>query len=155
VQLGGYTYIIKNIFLVLKNVIEILPNFKKEQLFYFSMLKPINSILPLAITPEKLQSITDAVQALVHDLGPILLTLSPEERELIRQKEQSSTPLIEKIMNYMVDNPSFLNPETSQLAGQIDWKTIATLIPISNALNQLCNGLDDTLLQISIDLKTP
>lgn len=116
------------------------------------MPKPINSILPLAITPEKLQAITDAAQALVNDLGPILITLTPIERELMRQNEQLSTPLIEKIMNYMLDNPSFLNPETAPKAGQNDWKTIAMLIPISNALHQLCNGLDDTLLQISIEL---
>lgn len=120
--------------------------------FYFSMLNPINSIPPLAITPEKLQAITDAVEALVNDLGPILITLSPGERELMRLKEQLSTPLIEKIMNCMLDNPSFLNPETSQLAGQNDWKTIAALIPISNALNQLCIGLDDTLLIINSEL---
>lgn len=112
----------------------------------------MNSNLPIDLSPEKLQAITDAVQHLVTELGPILISFSNEERELLRQTEAFSTPLIEKIMNYMLTDPAFLQPELNVSAVQSDWKIIAALIPISNALKQLSTGLDDTLLQINSEL---
>lgn len=107
---------------------------------------------PLVIPAESLQRITDAVAILVQDLAPILKPLSPLEREVLQNRSATSTPLIEKIMNLMSANPEFLVPAAEIPPAQRDWRTISALIPISNTLHQLCEALDDTLLQIGAEL---
>lgn len=107
---------------------------------------------PLTISSEKLQRITDAVSVLMEDLSPMLTRLTPEERENLQRLESASVPLIEKIMNLMNSNPQFLIPSAEIPPAQRDWRTISSLIPISNILHQLCEALDDTLLQVGSEL---
>ncbi|MBN7816026.1 hypothetical protein J0A69_11325 [Algoriphagus sp. YJ13C] len=109
----------------------------------------------IEIPPADLQAIKDAIAVLVTKLGPLLIALTEEERKSLYKMGEASRPFAEKVLEYVVSNPEFLPPFTDVPEMQKDWKAITELLPIYNALAQLCSNLDDTLMEAGSEVMVP
>ena len=109
----------------------------------------------IEISPADLQSIKDAIAVLQAKLGPMLIALTEEERRSLFKMGEASRPFVEKVLEYVVSNPEFLPPFTDVGEMQKDWKAISDLLPIFNAMSQLCSNLDDTLMEAGSEIMVP
>jgi hypothetical protein len=108
--------------------------------------------ISIEISPEDLQAIKDAIAVLAAKLSPVLIALTNEQRKKRYKMGEASRPYVEKIVEYSVSNPQFLPSFTN--VGELlkDWKAYQELTPIYNALNQLNSNLNDTMLELGVDL---
>ncbi|SFB42993.1 hypothetical protein [Algoriphagus aquimarinus] len=101
----------------------------------------------ITIPPADLKAINDAVKVLQEKLGPLLISLTVDERRALTKMGEASRPFAEKVMEYVVTNPEFLPPYSDVAEMQKDWKAINELGSVYNAINQLTSNLDDTLME--------
>ena len=109
----------------------------------------------IEIPPADLQAIKDAIAVLQAKLSPLLLALTPEQRKKRNKMGEASKPFVEKVLEYAISNPQFLPAFANVVEMQRDWKAHQELNPIFNALNQILSNLNDTLLELGVDLMKP
>ena len=109
----------------------------------------------ITIPPADLKAIKDAVAVLVAKLGPLLIALTEDERRKLTKMGEASKPFVEKVLEYVKSNPEFLAPYSDVAEMEKDFKAIAELLPVLNALMQLSSNLDDTLMKAGAEVMTP
>lgn len=109
----------------------------------------------IVIPSADLKAIKDAIAVLQAKLGPLLVALTEVERRSLFKMGEASRPFVEKVLEYVVSNPEFLPPFTDVAEMQKDWKAISDLLPIFNAMKQLCSNLDDTLMEAGSEVMIP
>ncbi|GAA0879797.1 hypothetical protein GCM10009119_27660 [Algoriphagus jejuensis] len=106
----------------------------------------------IEIPAADLQAIKDAIVVLQAKLGPLLIALTPLQRKNRTKMGEASRPFVEKVVEYSGTNSEFL-PAFAKAADLLqDWKAYQELTPVYNALKQLLSNLDDTMLELGVDL---
>ena len=106
----------------------------------------------IQIPPADLLAIKDAIAVLQAKLGPLVIALTPDQRSTRFKMGEASRPFVEKVVDYSGTDPQFL-PAFAKVDKLLeDWKAYKELTPVYNALNQLLSGIDDTLLELGIEL---
>jgi hypothetical protein len=104
------------------------------------------------IPAADLQAIKDAIAVLNAKLSPVLIALTNEQRRDRAKMGEASKPFVEKVLEYAVSNPQFVPAFAKVPEMQSDWKAYQELNPVFNSLNQICSNLNDTLLELGVDL---
>jgi hypothetical protein len=108
--------------------------------------------ISIEIPPADLQAIKDAIAVLAAKLSPVLIALTNEQRKKRYKMGEASRPFVEKVVEYSNSNPQFLPSFTNVVELLKDWKAYQELNPVFNALNQINSNLNDTLLELGVDL---
>lgn len=108
--------------------------------------------ISIEIPPEDMQAIKDAIAVLAAKLSPVLIALTNEQRRDRAKMGEASRPFVEKVVEYSNSNPQFLPSFTNVVELLKDWKAYQELNPVFNALNQINSNLNDTLLELGVDL---
>lgn len=106
----------------------------------------------IEIPPADLLAIKDAIAVLQAKLGPLLVALTPIQRKSRAKMGEASRPFVEKVVEYSGTNSEFLPAFAKASEFLKDWKAHQELTPVFNALKQLLSNLDDTMLELGVDL---
>ena len=106
----------------------------------------------IEIPAADLQAIKDAIVVLQAKLGPLLIALTIDQRRKRAKMGEASRPFVEKVVEYSGTNSEFLPAFAKVEQFKKDWKAYQELTPISNALKQLMSNLNDTMLELGVDL---
>lgn len=110
-------------------------------------MKSNENVVSVQIPDKELQTIKDKATELQDLLKPYLIGLSPEDRQRGLKMSDKSLPFVEKAAEYAKSKPEFTPPfmEVEELA--IDLKAVNDLTQVYREVDQLCRGLNDTIMQ--------
>jgi len=107
------------------------------------MENKINFTIPDEVITEVTQKLNEVETA----LKPYLIALTPEERRTIPKMSDKTVPFVEKTLDYSQSDPQFAPPFMDKDGLAADMKAVDQLMPIFRVINQLNDGLDDTLME--------
>lgn len=110
-------------------------------------MKSNENVVSVQIPEKDLETIMKKAQELQNLLKPYLIALRPEERQRGLKMSDKSLPFVEKAAEYAKTCPDFTPPymEVEELA--IDIKAVNDLTQVYRQVDQLCQGLNDTIMQ--------
>lgn len=108
--------------------------------------------ISIVIPPADLVAINEAVAVLKEKLDPLLIALTPSQRQNRFKMGEASKPFVEKVLEYANSNPEFLPAFAKLTEMQQDWKAHQELTPVFNILNQINSNLSDSIMDLGVDL---
>jgi hypothetical protein len=93
-----------------------------------------------------LKKIMDAFKTIESTLKPYLIALTPEERKQLPKMSDKTVPFVEKTLDYARSNPQFAPAYMSIPELKIDIEAVYTLTQIARPLDQLGEGISDTMM---------
>jgi hypothetical protein len=98
------------------------------------------------IAAAKLQKVQAALDVIKTELGPLLISLTPEERKNMLRMGDKTVAFVQKTTDYASTNPSFVPPFVKLDELKQDAAGLAALAPILRQLEQLSLDTDSTLM---------
>lgn len=98
-----------------------------------------------SIKDQDLQTCLELVDKLCAILLPLLITLTPEERQEMLKMGDKTVAFVQKAYDYSVKNPDLVPPFMNVADMATDVKAIETLRRIFQPLSQLDDALSDTI----------
>lgn len=106
----------------------------------------IENRLSIEIPEAELTAVMEHVKSAREILAPFLIALTPEERMTIPKMSDGSRPFVEKVMDYVQSEPSFLPRFVPVEEMQKDWKSNKAIDSVYKSAMLLCNDLNDTMM---------
>ncbi|WP_373398598.1 hypothetical protein V8V91_02420 [Algoriphagus halophilus] len=106
----------------------------------------IENRLSIEIPEAELTAAMEHVKSAREILAPYLIALTPEERMTIPKMSDGSRPFVEKVMDYVQTEPSFLPRFVPVEEMQKDWKSNKEIDSVYKSAMLLCNDLNDTMM---------
>ncbi len=104
------------------------------------------NLVSIQIDGNDLGAMHQKVQELKALLKPHLVALQPKDRQKLPKMKDKSLPFVEKTAEYARSRPEFV-PSFMQVDElEIDLKAVADLTQLYRELEQLCAGLNDTIM---------
>lgn len=100
----------------------------------------------ITISPENMNEINEAMSKLNDVLKPLLVSLTPEQRQEIPKMGDGTSPFVEKVLDYSKSNPEFAPPYMNVPEMEIDLKAVQDLQSTYRPLLQLMQQLDDSIM---------
>lgn len=106
----------------------------------------MDNLVSVKIPADVLSVILQKLDEIDAALMPYLVTLTPEERKRLPKMSERNASFTEKALEYMKArpelNPAFVNTEEME----VDLKAVHDLLILCRHVDQLYNGLHDTML---------
>lgn len=106
----------------------------------------IENRISIEIPEAELTAALEHVKSAREILAPFLIALTPEERMTIPKMSDGSRPFVEKVMDYVQTEPSFLPRFVPVEEMQKDWKSNKEMDSVYKSAMLLCNDLNDTMM---------
>ena len=110
-------------------------------------MKSNENVVSVQIPDKKLQEIKAKAAELQTLLKPYLIGLSAEDRQRGLKMSDKSLPFVEKAAEYATSKPEFTPPFMEVAEMNIDLKAVNDLTQVYREVDQLCQGLNDTIMQ--------
>lgn len=107
---------------------------------------PKENAVSIQIPAAELKKVIDAFKIIESTLKPYLIALTPEERKQLPKMSDKTVPFVEKTLDYAKSNPQFAPAYMSIPELKIDIEAVYTLTQISRPIDQLREGLGDTMM---------
>jgi hypothetical protein len=107
---------------------------------------PKENAVSIQIPATELKKMLDAFKTIESILKPYLIALTPEERKQLPKMSDKTVPFVEKTLDYAKSNPQFAPAYMSIPELKIDIEAVYTLTQISRPIDQLREGLGDTMM---------
>ena len=104
-----------------------------------------DNVVAVKFTPEEKQQILAAIQTLQEFLGQRLIALTPDQRQDIPKMSDKTLPFVEKVMAYARSDAQFVPVYMQVDELQIDLEAVRDLTTFLRPLEQLWDGLIDTI----------
>lgn len=101
----------------------------------------------ISLSAADLQAINGAVATLQGKLQTIMIALTKEERMVLPKMGDKSVTFVEKALEHALANPTLVPPYVNVAELQKDVVAVQSLLKVLNPLLQLCEGIDDTIMQ--------
>lgn len=98
------------------------------------------------IAAAKLQRVQEALDVLKTELGPLLISLTPDERKSMLRMGDKTVAFVQKTADYAAANPGFVPQFVDLKELKQDAAGLAALAPILRQLEQLRLDTDSTLM---------
>ncbi|MBN3519113.1 hypothetical protein JYB62_03780 [Algoriphagus lutimaris] len=106
----------------------------------------IENKISITIPETDLQAAADAINTAREILAPYLIALTPKERMILSKMSDGTRPFVEKFMDYVPTEPSFLPRFVPVEEMQKDWKSNKKMDSVYKSAMLLCNDLNDTMM---------
>ncbi len=108
-----------------------------------SIAKKVN----VQFTDEQKATIEAAIKSLKDTLGPVLISLTPTEKQSMLILGDKSLSFVNKNLMFSKQNPEFMPSYLNQSEWEIDLRGWNTLAPYNSQLTELSSLLNDTIAQ--------
>ncbi|GAB3831244.1 hypothetical protein [Hymenobacter jeollabukensis] len=98
------------------------------------------------VAAAKLQKVQAALDVIKTELGPLLISLTPDERKSMLRMGDKTVAFVQKTTDYATTNPGFVPAFVSLDELKQDAAGLAALAPILRQLEQLSLDTDSTLM---------
>ena len=105
-----------------------------------------DNIVSVQISPEDLKKAQEILAGLDAILKPYLVALKPEERAKLPKMGDKTLPFVEKVTEYCEANPEFVPVYMNVENLKIDFQAVNDLTILFRSVEQLANGLNDTIM---------
>jgi hypothetical protein len=99
----------------------------------------------IALKPEDLKMMLDAVNTINNVLSPYLISLTPVERQALPKMSDGTLPFVQKSLAYAQANPGLIPVYIDVDDLKIDLKAVEILVQIFKPVEQLYFNLNDTM----------
>ena len=100
----------------------------------------------IVISPEDKKRIEEYLKGIDAILKPYVVALTPTERRKKAKMGDKTSPFVEKASEYAISNPEFVPVFMKASEFLIDLEAFNTLTAFFRPIEQLSNGLSDTIL---------
>jgi hypothetical protein len=111
-----------------------------------------NSNISVVMTPAQIAAIATAITVIRSNLT-FLLNLTKEERKTLSKMGDDGFSYVTKALDYAVNNTNIIPGALSLPEAQKDLKLANDLRSILQQINQLAEGIDDTIMQAGVEAK--
>ncbi len=105
----------------------------------------IDNKVKIQFTAEQKTSIDGAIKLLKDTLGPVLISLTPDEKKSMLILGGKTLSFVNKNLMYSNQNPEFIPSYLNQNEWTIDMEAWNNLAPINSQLKELSSLLNDTI----------
>ncbi|ATL46996.1 hypothetical protein COR50_07250 [Chitinophaga caeni] len=112
------------------------------------------NIFNAEIPQEKIQSAINKIDEAFNELKPYLITLQPEERQMLPKMGNKMFSFVNKVHELAKRNPDLAPSFFSIEDLEIDVAGAQSLEPLLNAVKQLYDGIDDTRMKCGSEAYT-
>lgn len=98
------------------------------------------------VSAAKLQKVQAALDVIKTELGPLLISLTPDERKSMLRMGDKTVAFVQKTTDYASTTPSFVPAFVDLAELKQDAAGLAALAPILRQLEQLALDTDSTLM---------
>lgn len=106
----------------------------------------MENIVDFIIPDEVITGVQTKLAEVQTALQPYLIALTPDERRTIPKMSDKTLPFVEKTLDYTTSDPQFAPPYMNKQELANDMKVVGQLVPLLRTVEQLNNGLDDTIM---------
>lgn len=106
----------------------------------------IENKISITIPETDLQAAADAINTAREILAPFLIALTPDDRKEILKMSDGTRPFVEKVMDYVKTQPSFLPQFVPVEEMDKDWKANNDVSALYKSAALLCDDLNDTMM---------
>lgn len=104
------------------------------------------NIVSIQLPEKDLQKVLESLKTINEVLSPYLLALTPQERQNLPKMSDKTFPFVEKSLEYCKSNPEFAPAYMNIEELSIDLKAVEDLTQIYRIVEQLSEGLNDTIM---------
>jgi len=105
-----------------------------------------DNLLSIVVPPEVITAVTDAINVIVTQLKPYLISLKPEERKKLPKMGDKTLPFVSKVIEYAGTNPEFIPPFMNLAELKNDFAAVTVLNQMFHPLTGTVSNLNDTIL---------
>ena len=105
----------------------------------------IENKVKIVLTDEQKATIDAALKSLKDTLGPVLISLTPDEKKSMLILGDKTLSFVNKNLMYSNQNPEFIPSYLNQNDWSIDMQAWNDLAPINSQLKELNSLLNDTI----------
>lgn len=98
------------------------------------------------IAAARLQKVQAALDVIKTELGPLLISLTPDERKSMPRMGDKTVAFVQKATDYATSNPTFVPGFVKLDELKQDAAGVAALLPILRQLEQLALDADSTAM---------
>jgi hypothetical protein len=120
--------------------------------FIISKSMALENLISVEFTQDELNKLDDALKVIETILVGKAINLTPEQRSQYGRIGNRTENWIDKIKQYMDDNPKLVPAYLDKAEYDKDYKTRKDIAPRLNRLTSICESMDDTQKLISTDL---
>ena len=106
----------------------------------------IENKISISIPQTDLQAAAEAIKTAREILAPYLIALTPEDRKELLKMSDGTRPFVEKVMDYVKTEPSFLPQFVPAEEMEKDWKANMDINNLYKSAALLCDDLNDTMM---------
>jgi len=105
----------------------------------------IENKVKIVLTDEQKATIDAALKSLKDTLGPVLISLTPDEKKSMLILGDKTLSFVNKNLMYSNQNPEFIPSYLNQTDWSVDMQAWNDLAPINSQLKELNSLLNDTI----------
>ncbi|MPQ48650.1 hypothetical protein GCQ56_16715 [Marinifilum sp. N1E240] len=105
----------------------------------------IENKVKIVLTDEQKATIDTALKSLKDTLGPVLISLTPDEKKSMLILGDKTLSFVNKNLMYSNQNPEFIPSYLNQNDWSVDMQAWNDLAPINSQLKELNSLLNDTI----------
>lgn len=105
----------------------------------------IENKVKIVLTDEQKATIDAALKSLKDTLGPVLISLTSDEKKSMLILGDKTLSFVNKNLMYSIQNPEFIPSYLNQNDWSIDMQAWNDLAPINSQLKELNSLLNDTI----------
>jgi len=105
----------------------------------------IENKVKIVLTDEQKATIDAALKSLKDTLGPVLISLTPDEKKSMLILGDKTLSFVNKNLMYSIQNPEFIPSYLNQNDWSVDMQAWNDLAPINSQLKELNSLLNDTI----------
>lgn len=105
----------------------------------------IENKVKIVLTDEQKATIDAALKSLKDTLGPVLISLTPDEKKSMLILGDKTLSFVNKNLMYSNQNPEFIPSYLNQNDWSVDMQAWNDLAPINSQLKELNSLLNDTI----------
>lgn len=109
-------------------------------------MKTGDNVISVKLPSKDLAAAKQKLKELKALLSPHLISLTPNERQILPKMRDKTAPFVEKAMNYAEVRPNFTPPYLDVEELKVDVKAVNDLNQVYREVEQLCSSLDDTIM---------
>lgn len=104
------------------------------------------NVVSIKIPENELEKVLASLKVVNEVLQPYLLALTPQDRQNLPKMSDKTFPFVEKSLEYCKSNPEFAPAYLNVEELSIDFKAVEDLTQIYRIIEQLSEGLNDTIM---------
>jgi len=106
----------------------------------------MDNLVDFIIPDEVITGVKEKLTEVQTTLQPYLIALTPDERRTVPKMSDKTLPFVEKTLDYTTSDPQFAPPYMDKQELANDMNVVGQLVPLLRMVEQLNNGLDDTVM---------